>query len=105
MLGYEAKAKVLAAKSGDKQVELDSIEEQMKRLEDAGQNQMSVTTVSSTITSSTYNAVRETDYGKLYRQAESLRKEMGRIYLFTPDSIKTHPIRVRFYCSSSTNVL
>ena len=92
MLGYEAKAKVLAAKSGDKQVELDSIEEQMKRLEAAGQNQMSVTTVSSTITSSTYNAVRETDYGKLYRQAESLRKEMGRIYLFTPDSIITHPI-------------
>ena len=99
MLGYEAKAKVLAAKSGDKQVELDSIEEQMKRLEAAGQNQMSVTTVSSTITSSTYNAVRETDYGKLYRQAESLRKEMGRIYLFTPDSIITHPIWACFSIS------
>ncbi len=76
MLGYEAKAKVLAAKSGDKQVELDSIEERMKMLETAGQNQMTVTTVNQSITGTTYN-VQETEYGKLYRQAESLRKEIS----------------------------
>lgn len=76
MLGYEAKAKVLAAKSGDKQVELDSIEEQMKRLEAAGQNQMTVTTMNRSITGTTYN-VQETEYGKLSRQAEALRKEIS----------------------------
>lgn len=76
MLGYEAKAKVLAAKSGDKQVELDSIEERMKMLETAGQNQMTVTTVNQSITGTTFN-VQETEYGKLYRQAESLRKEIS----------------------------
>ncbi|MGM9740954.1 MAG: hypothetical protein ACI3ZP_10165 [Candidatus Cryptobacteroides sp.] len=76
MLGYEAKAKVLAAKSGDKQVELDSIEERMKRLEAAGQNQMTVTTVNQSITGTTYN-VQETEYGKLSRKAEALRKEIS----------------------------
>ncbi len=76
MLGYEAKAKVLAAKSGDKQVELDSIEERMKMLENAGLNQMTVTTVNSSITGTTYN-VQETEYGKLSRQAEALRKEIS----------------------------
>lgn len=75
MLGYEAKAKVIAAKSGTKQVELDSINEQMKMLENAGLNQMTVTTVNSSITGTTYN-VQETEYGKLYRQAESLRNEI-----------------------------
>lgn len=73
MLGYEAKAKVLAAKSGDKQVELDSIEERMKMLEAAGQNQKTQT--SSGRTGIVVTVV--TEYGKLSEQAELLRSEIS----------------------------
>lgn len=78
-LAYEAKAKVLASKSGEKQVELDAIKAQMKALEEAGQGQKTQTITvagSPTIGQASYTKTMKTAYGLLADQADALQADI-----------------------------
>jgi len=77
-LGYEAKAKVLAAQSGEKQVALDDLRKQLSGMEESGPQPMKrITEVRGG--GYTYTGKEETEYSRLKAQEAALATEVAEL--------------------------